>query len=64
MTTDPLMTTTEIAAKLRVSRQTVSRWIREGRLEAIAIEVGPRPIYRIRESQYRAFLRRYVRGEN
>jgi excisionase family DNA binding protein len=65
MTNDPLVTTTEISARLGVSRQTVSRWIREGRLEALAIEVGSRrPIYRIRESQYRAFLTRYVRGED
>jgi len=41
---------------------TVSRWIREGRLKAIAIEVGPRPIYRVRESDFRDFVRRYVRG--
>jgi excisionase family DNA binding protein len=64
MTNDRLMHTSEIAELLGVSRQSVSRWVREGRLKAIAISVGPRPVYRIRESDYRAFLNRYVRGED
>lgn len=54
------MTTSQIADALGVSRQTVSRWIREGRLAATAIAVGPRPIYRVRESDFLAFVRRYV----
>ncbi len=62
MANDRWLTTTEIAAALYVSRQTVSRWIREGRLKAVAIEVGPRPIYRVRESDFRAFVHAYVRG--
>jgi len=64
MTNDRLMHTSEIAELLGVSRQSVARWVREGRLKAIAISVGPRPTYRIRESDYRAFLNRYVRGED
>ena len=64
MTNDRLMHTSEIAELLGVSRQSVARWVREGRLKAIAISVGPRPIYRIRASDYRAFLNRYVRGED
>jgi excisionase family DNA binding protein len=54
------MTTSQIADALGVSRQTVSRWIREGRLAATAIAVGPRPIYRVREVDSLAFVRRYV----
>jgi excisionase family DNA binding protein len=56
------MTTTEVAALLHVSRQTVTRWIREGRLPAIAITVGRRPVYRVTEPAFRAFVRDYVRG--
>jgi len=62
MTTEKWYTSTEISEALHVSRQTVTRWIREGRLKAVAIEVGPRPIYRVRDSDFRAFVRAYVRG--
>jgi excisionase family DNA binding protein len=62
MTNDRWLTTTEIATALHVSRQTVSRWIREGRLKAVAIEVGTRPIYRIRESDFRRFVQAYIRN--
>jgi excisionase family DNA binding protein len=55
------MTTEEVAQLLGVTRQTVSRWIREGRLPARAIESGPRVIYRIRYDAFVAFVRRYVR---
>ena len=60
MPRDRWMTTIEIADALGVSRQTVSRWIREGRLPATAIAVGPRRIYRVRHGDYLAFVRRYV----
>ncbi len=57
------MTTIEVAAKLGVTRQTVSRWIRDKKLAAITIGVGQRrPIYRVREADFIAFVRRYVRG--
>lgn len=62
MTTDRLMTTTEVASALRVSRQTVTRWIRDGHIEVITIRVGSRVIYRIPESRFRSFVRRYVEG--
>ncbi len=55
------MTTEEVAQIVGVTRQTVSRWIREGRLQARAIQSGPRVIYRIRYSAFLAFVRRYVR---
>ena len=62
MTDDRLMTTGEIAAALHVSRQTVTRWIREGRLEAVKLTPYQRPIYRVRVSRFRAFVARYVEG--
>ena len=62
MQNDRWMTTREIADALHVTRQTVTRWIRDGHLKAIAIEVGPRPIYKVRHSDFVAFVRRYVRG--
>lgn len=62
MSKDRLLTTQEVADLLRVSRHTVTRWIRSGRLRAIAITVGKQPVYRIRESDFRTFLRRYVEG--
>lgn len=59
------MSTTEIAELIGVERQTVSRWIREGRLRARAI-VGPsgeKVVYRVRHSDFLDFVRRYVRDE-
>ena len=56
------MTTSEIAAALQVSRQTVTRWIRAGRLQVISIKVGRRVIYRVPEREFRRFLREYVEG--
>ena len=57
------LTTTEVAARLRVSRQTVTRWIREGALPAMVITVGSRrPIYRVTEAAFVEFVRRWVRG--
>ncbi len=56
------MTTTEIAAALQVTRQTVTRWIRAGRFQVISIKVGQRVIYRVPEREFRRFLREYVEG--
>jgi excisionase family DNA binding protein len=63
MTSERAMTTTEVARILHVSRQSVTRWIRDGRMEAITISVGSRrPVYRVTETAFRAFVRAYVRG--
>jgi excisionase family DNA binding protein len=55
------MTTEEAAGAIGVRRQTVARWIREGRLPARRIQVGRRAIYRIDRRDLAAFVRRYVR---
>lgn len=60
---DEWMTTDEVAQALRVTRQTITRWIREGKLAAVVIQTSSRPIYRVRRSAFRDFVRRYVRGE-
>jgi excisionase family DNA binding protein len=57
------LTPPEVAARLRVSPQTVTRWIREGKLIAVRIQVGKRPFYRVPLSSYRAFLLAFVHGE-
>jgi excisionase family DNA binding protein len=64
MTQERIWTCPEIAQILGVSRQAVSRWVRSGKIRATVITVGARPIYRIRDRDFRAFLARYVRGED
>jgi excisionase family DNA binding protein len=54
------LTTTEAAALMRVSRQTISRWIREGQLPAKRIGVGQRSIYRVSQRDLAEFARRYI----
>lgn len=61
---DDLVTTSFIAKSLRVSRQTVWRWVRDKKIRATAIKVGSRTVHQIRYSEYRKFLERYVRGED
>ncbi len=55
------MTTTEVAELLGVSRQTVSQWIRDGRLPARAIQSGARVIYRVRRTTLVDWVRRNIR---
>jgi excisionase family DNA binding protein len=57
------MTTEEVAQLVGVTRQTVARWVREGRISARKIGSGPRVIYRIRYSAFLAIVRRYVRDD-
>jgi excisionase family DNA binding protein len=57
------LTTSEVAAKIGVARQTVDAWIRAGKLPARRIQVGKRAVYRIRPADFRAFVRRYVSGD-
>lgn len=60
MRNDRWMTTDEVAQLVGVTRQTVARWCRQGRIAARAIESGPRVIYRIRYSAFVDFVRRYI----
>lgn len=54
------LTTTQAAELIGVTRQTIARWIREGRLHARRIQVGERAIYRIEPTELAAFARRYI----
>ena len=58
--TDEWMTTSQAAAEAGVQRQTVARWIREGRLPARAIRSGSRVIYRIRRATFAEWVRRNI----
>ncbi len=60
MTNEGWLTTAQAAGELGVAHQTITRWIREGKLRARAIHVHGRPVYRIRRSDLAAFVRRYV----
>jgi len=64
MKDERIWTTGEIASSLRVSRQSVTGWIRAGQLRAFSIQVGARPTYRVRDSDFRDFVRRYVRDSD
>lgn len=52
---DRLLTTTEVADRLRVHQRTVQRWISLNRLKAI--KAGPR-VWRVREKDLDEFLAR------
>lgn len=60
---DEILSASDVAAALHVSRQTVDRYIREGRLRARMIKVGSRGTYQIRRSDFLAFIKRYVRDD-
>jgi excisionase family DNA binding protein len=50
MAEDPLLKVTEVAARLRVSTETVRRWLRRGRLRGVLLG-GDRGGYRIPASE-------------
>ena len=56
---EQLLTTQDVAARLKVSTQTVRRWIKEGNPERRlpAIRVGPR-MWRVNPSELERWLRR------
>jgi excisionase family DNA binding protein len=58
MQDDIYLTVEEIAKQLRVSPDTVRRWIREGRLPALDL-IGQ---YRIRREDYERFLEQRRKG--
>ncbi len=53
---EKLYTIEEVADYLKVTRQTVSRWINEGELKSIRLAPGKRGHVRISESDLKAFL--------
>ena len=55
VTEEALLTVPEVAARLRVSHETVKRWLRAGKLRGVLIG-GPRTGYRIRASEIDAFI--------
>lgn len=59
MQDDVYLTVEEIAKQLRVSQDTVRRWIREGRLPAIDL-IGQ---YRIKREDYEKFLAQRRKGQ-
>ena len=53
---DPLLTVPEVAARLRISPETVRRWLRQGGLKGTLMG-GDRGGYRIAQSEVERFLR-------
>lgn len=51
---DPLLTSAEVAQRMRVNPRTVTNWVREGKLTALRIHPAGR--YRFRESDVRRLL--------
>jgi excisionase family DNA binding protein len=61
-TRDEWLTVKDVAAYLRVTEETVRRWVREGELPALAL--GKKAGFRIREADLQAFIAaRYGRAE-
>jgi excisionase family DNA binding protein len=58
---DRWMHTTEIAAELGVSPETVRRLIRSRKLRATVLVVGGRPTFRILHSDYERFRRTFAK---
>lgn len=56
MLNDRFLTTGDVADYCQVSRSSVFRWIREGKLHAFTTPGGH---YRVREREFRSFLARY-----
>ena len=55
------LTVEEVAALFRVNRDTVRRWLREGRLKGV--DLGGRAGYRIRREEVRRFRQRLETGD-
>ncbi len=57
---DDLLTSTEAAQLMGVTRQTVERWVRENGLRAKVEVRGRRKVYRFRRIDLRDFARRWL----
>lgn len=60
--TERLWTVEEIADRLNVHIVTVRRWIRSGRLAAMAF--GGKTGYRVKDSDFQAFLQSTMTGDD
>lgn len=56
MEDDPLLTLTEAAGQLGVTKKTIYRWVKSGVLDVISLPSGKRPTYRIRESMIETMI--------
>lgn len=56
MLNDRFLTTGDVADYCQVSRSSVFRWIREGKLHAFTTPGGH---YRVREGEFKSFLAKY-----
>lgn len=54
--TDPVLTTADCARRINASTDFIVQQIREGYLEAYAFTNGGRPMYRISEDAWQAYL--------
>lgn len=57
ITTDRMLTTRDVANLVGVSPDVVRTWIREHKIPAFIVGVGPKPRYRVRESDLLRFVR-------
>ncbi len=59
------LSTTECAERLGglLTRQTIAKYCANGGIKATRIDTGLRPIWKIREADFIAFVRRHVRDE-
>lgn len=49
-------TPSEVAESLKVSEQTVRRWLREGKIGGVKLSLGARSEWRISEDQFNEFI--------
>ena len=56
LATKRTLTANDVAARLKVSRWTVGRWVRLGELDCVRLSLGKRAHIRVTESQLARFL--------
>lgn len=62
-----LLSTRDVATRLRVSNRYVLHQIAEGRLRALALQTGSRPTLRVEPADFEAWVARFVKvrdGDN
>lgn len=56
MTNETYLSVREVAAKTGTVTETVRRWIHEGRLPAVLLQIGPKGAYRIKVADLETYL--------